>query len=302
MTKKTIYLLGIIITILLGTYFFITCCSCCGASSEITETEIIIEETLPEATAYPFKFSDGSFAYESNDNFNFNRSSSSILMPLSTSITEGITSTKSYLEQNTGKVFDITGFYKSDEANKSAFPNLGIARANAIKNHLVAQGIPSSSLNILGELNDDMISSPENVFLGPASYAISNEHEDLEDEMKALYNKIKADPLVLNFNTGQASINLTSEERQKIVAISKYLDKVANASCSVVGHTDSQGNRITNIGLGQERADFAKQYLIDNGIMASKIIATSKGPDTPISDNNTEEGRSQNRRTVITLN
>jgi OOP family OmpA-OmpF porin len=301
MTKKTIYLLGVIITILLGTYFFMTCCSCCGETTEITETKVI-EETLPEATTHPFKFSDGSFSYDANDNFNFNRSSSSILMPLSTQVTKGIDGIKSYLGENAGKVFDITGFYRSDEANKSAFPNLGVARANAIKNYLVDKGIPSSSLNILGALREDMINTSENVFLGPVSYAISNEHEDLEDEMKALYDKIKADPLVLNFNTGQASINLTSEERQKIAAISKYLDKVASASCSVIGHTDSQGNRITNIGLGQERADFAKQYLIDNGIMASKIIATSKGPDTPISTNDTEEGRSQNRRTVITLN
>ncbi|SDE71837.1 OmpA family protein [Cellulophaga baltica] len=301
MTKKTFYLLGIIITILLGTYFFMTCCSCCEETTEITETKVA-EESLPEATAYPFKFSDGSFSYETNDNFNFNRSSSSILMPLSAKVTEGIDGIKSYLGENASKVFDITGFYTSDEANKSAFPNLGIARANAIKNHLVAQGIPSSSLNILGALKEDMISSSENVFLGPVSYAFSNEHEDLEDEMKALYDKIKADPLVLYFNTGEASINLTADERQKIADISKYLDKVAGANCSVVGHTDSQGNRITNIGLGQKRADFAKQYLSDNGIEASKIIATSKGPDSPIASNDTEEGRSQNRRTVITLN
>ncbi|WP_165749464.1 OmpA family protein [Cellulophaga sp. Z1A5H] len=301
MTKKTTYLLGIVITILLGTYFFMTCCSCCEASSEIPETKIV-EESQPEATAYPFKFSDGSFSYDSNDNFNFNRSSSSILRPLSAKVTEGIGGIKSYLKENASKVFDITGFYKSDEANKSAFPNLGIARANAIKNHLVAQGIPSSSLTILGTLKEDMISSSENVFLGPVSYAFSNEHEDLEEEMKALYDKIKADPLVLYFNTGEAAINLTVSERQKIAAISKYLDKVEGANCSVVGHTDSQGNRITNIGLGQERADFAKQYLSENGILASKIIATSKGPDTPIATNDTDEGRSQNRRTVITLN
>ena len=107
---------------------------------------------------------------------------------------------------------------------------------------------------------------------------------------------------MLNFNTGQAAINLTPEQRQKVADISRYLDKVNDASCSVVGHTDNTGSRATNIQLGQERADFVKAYLTRNGILESKISATSQGPDSPIASNDTEEGRTKNRRTVVTLN
>ena len=63
-----------------------------------------------------------------------------------------------------------------------------------------------------------------------------------------------------------------------------------------------QGSRTTNIKLGQERADFAKQYLINNGISDAKIKTSSQGPDSPIASNTTDEGRSKNRRTVVTLN
>jgi len=107
---------------------------------------------------------------------------------------------------------------------------------------------------------------------------------------------------VLHFNTGQAAINLTAEQRQKIADISRYLDKVDGATCSVVGHTDNTGARATNIQLGQGRADFGKAYLVRNGIPDSKINASSKGPDEPIADNSTETGRAENRRTVITIN
>lgn len=305
MTKKTTYLIGILLTILLGTYFYISCCSTCGApikeevSNEVTP---IPEETKPTATSYPFSLKDGDYAYETNDNFNFNMSSSSILLPLSEKVDKGILGIKDHLATHTDKVLNITGFYKSDEANKSAYPNLGIARANAVKNYLVDKGIASSTLNISGELNDDMISSDENVYSGPVAYSISGENADLAEELKTLYDKIKADPLVLNFNTGEASINLTTEQRQKIADISRYLDKVDGAKCSAIGHTDSQGQRATNIRLGLERADFAKSYLINNGISEAKIVTSSKGPDVPIASNTTEEGRSQNRRTVVTLN
>ena len=304
MTKKTTYLIGIIITILLGTYFYMTCCSSCGANTEddlIEESSEIIE-TPPEATSFPFSYNDGDYSYNVNDNFNFNMSSSNILLPLTQNVEDGITSLKTFLLENAGKVFNITGYYTNDEANKSAFPNLGLARANAVKNYLVDKGIPSQSLNILGELKDDMIRTTDNVFLGPVAYTLSGEKEDLQDELKALYDKIKADPLVLYFETGEAAINLSAEQRQKIADISRYLDKVDGGTCSAIGHTDSQGSRTTNIKLGQERADFAKQYLINNGISDAKIKTSSQGPDSPIASNTTDEGRSKNRRTVVTLN
>jgi outer membrane protein OmpA-like peptidoglycan-associated protein len=303
MTKKTQYLLGIILTILVGTYFYWTCCSSCGASSE--NEKVLIEETIieeePSPTSNPFSYKDEDYVVNVNDNFNFNLSSSSILLPVTQNINGEISNLETYLNENAGKVFNITGFYKSDEANKSVFPNLGLARANAVKNYLVEKGIPSHSINIQGELKDDLIPSSKNVFLGPVSYNISGETEDLKDELKTLHDEIVANPLVLHFETGEASINLSAIQRQKIADISRYLDKVDDASCIIIGHTDNQGDRKNNIKLGLDRADFTKSYLINNGISEAKITTSSEGPDSPIASNNTDEGRSQNRRTVVTL-
>ncbi|MFK7812142.1 MAG: OmpA family protein [Maribacter sp.] len=302
MTKTTTNLLLMLITILAGTYFFITCCSSCGAPmKEEPVKEAVIAPVTPEATSYPFAFSDGDYAYNENDNYNFNVSSSSILMPLSQQVTDGIASLKTFLAGNAGKVINITGFYKSDETNESMFPNLGLARANAVKNHLVENGISSTQINTMGKLMDDMIAKGE-MFLGPISYGLGDAAADAEDEMKALRDKINANPLVLYFETNQASINLSAEQRQKVADISRYLDKVEGASCNVVGHTDNVGNRGLNIGLGQERADFGKSYMARNGIAASKINTSSKGPDVPAESNATEAGRAKNRRTVVTLN
>lgn len=302
MTRTTKYLLLMLLTILLGTYFFITCCSECGANTAEEPVKEAVIPKEPEATSYPFAFSDGDYAYSENDNYNFNASSYDILMPLAASMATGISSLKTFLTENTGKVVNVTGYYKSAETNASAYPNLGLARANAVKNHLVSQGVPSASINTMGQLKEDMIANKDGVYLGPIAYSLSGESDTAGDELKALYDSIKADPLVLYFDTAEASINLSPEQRQKVADISRYLDKVEGAIVNVVGHTDDTGVAATNMGLGQDRADFAKGYLIQNGISEGKINATSKGQTAPVASNATEEGRSQNRRTVVTLN
>lgn len=52
MTKTTTNLLGILITILAGTYFYVTYCSECG-SENVEEIVPVVEKVVPKATSYP---------------------------------------------------------------------------------------------------------------------------------------------------------------------------------------------------------------------------------------------------------
>ncbi|WP_339836171.1 OmpA family protein [uncultured Maribacter sp.] len=301
MTKTTTNLLLMLITIVAGTYFYITCCSECGAAAttEPTTKQVIIKE--PAATAYPFTIDGNGFSYNTNDNYNFNVSSHNILMPLSEELTKGVSGLQGHLETNESNVINITGYYTSDEDNNTAFPNLGLARANTIKNDLASKGISTAQINTSGKLVEEMIAK-DGTYWGAASFGIEEKSETADDELKVLYEKINADPLILHFNTAEASISLDAAQRQKVADISRYLDKVNGAKANVVGHTDGTGKASTNMRLGQDRANFAKDYLMKNGIAADKIVATSKGQTEPIASNTTEEGKNKNRRTVITLN
>jgi outer membrane protein OmpA-like peptidoglycan-associated protein len=302
MTKNTTNLLGILITIIAGTYFFMTYCSACGADRELVKAN---QEEAPvsvaEATSNPFAFRDEGFEFSAEENFNFELSSATIKRPVSDNVHAGINSLNEHLNAHLDKVLNITGYYTGNETNHTAFPNLGLARANAAKNYLASLGISPSRMNSKGQLKDDMVSN-NSMLNGPITYGIEIESEADKAEVHALFDKISSDPLILYFNTAEAEINLNPEQRQKIAEISRYIDKVEEAKCKIVGHTDNSGQRETNIVLGQERADFAKSYLIANGIQDLKIIATSAGPDAPIASNDTEEGMALNRRTVITLN
>lgn len=130
MGRNLAYLFGIIITILVGIYFYNSCCNCCNSSAE--EKDPVIATSIsnePEATLYPFVLADSGSAYEVNENFNFDVSSPSFLLPLSGSLKNGITVLPYHLIINTEVVNDIVGYYDWRKKWKAPYSSLGITHA-----------------------------------------------------------------------------------------------------------------------------------------------------------------------------
>ncbi|WP_417557432.1 OmpA family protein [Mesoflavibacter zeaxanthinifaciens] len=304
MSKKSRYLLGILLTIIIGTvlYWFF-CCQYCTDSIENKQKDVSV---APKVTIKPITFNDpdGDFNLEIKDNFSFKFSDYHFIEPISPELNQGLDQIATYLNNHPDKSLDVKGFYKSVEINNSAFPTIGLARANVIKNLMASKGVNFKNINTYGVLDNDL-NRENDTINGGISFKVSafkERNSDQDEALKDLAKSIKANPLILHFETAQTNIVLTKEQRQKVADMVDYVYKVDGASITVTGHTDNQGSRDTNIKVGQERADFAKNYLLDNGISSSKISSTSLGPDQPIADNTTEEGRAQNRRVVITIN
>jgi outer membrane protein OmpA-like peptidoglycan-associated protein len=73
-----------------------------------------------------------------------------------------------------------------------------------------------------------------------------------------------------------------------------------NAKFLIVGHTDNIGGDDYNLKLSEQRAKAVKRYLVEGfSISPSKLKAVGYGKRKPIDNNNTEEGRSKNRRVEI---
>lgn len=72
-----------------------------------------------------------------------------------------------------------------------------------------------------------------------------------------------------------------------------------DANITIEGHTDSQGQLQHNMELSQRRAEAVKAQLVARGVAADRIKTTGVGPDRPIADNKSPEGRANNRRVEI---
>ena len=68
---------------------------------------------------------------------------------------------------------------------------------------------------------------------------------------------------------------------------------------SAEGHTDSIGTDAYNQRLSERRAKAVRDYMVSQGIDASRISTVGYGKTKPIADNKTAEGRAENRRVEI---
>jgi outer membrane protein OmpA-like peptidoglycan-associated protein len=308
MSKKALYLFGILLTIVLGSILYYLLCAenCMFFSNDVIESETTVIEPIDNSTKIPFTLIDNSGNLDINvkESLNFKSSNFVVLEPLSNTVYEGMNEIRNYMEEDSLKILHITGLFTTKEENNSAYPNLGIARANAIKNYFMSTGINSKRIDVYGEIDYDILPDNSGVYYGPLKLRMSDIDDNYKsnyDSILALGQEIKEKPIVLYFETAASTIALTPEQQLKFANISRYIDKVDDATIHIIGHTDNTGDSNSNEKLGQKRADFIKRYLMGNAILESNILTSSQGQDNPIADNATEEGRRQNRRVVITI-
>ncbi|MGF1573599.1 MAG: peptidoglycan-associated lipoprotein Pal [Sumerlaeia bacterium] len=75
-----------------------------------------------------------------------------------------------------------------------------------------------------------------------------------------------------------------------------WLNEHPTVNVQVEGHCDERGTDEYNIALGQRRADIIREFLISQGVEATRIVTISYGKMRPISYDETEESNYLNRR------
>ena len=104
----------------------------------------------------------------------------------------------------------------------------------------------------------------------------------------------------VQFDTGKATIKQASND---------LLDQVGQVltqhpemtKVEVQGHTDNRGSAGLNKRLSQARADAVRTALIQRGVSAERLVTKGYGPDKPIDENATDEGRQRNRRVQFVI-
>ncbi|MBM3647393.1 MAG: peptidoglycan-associated lipoprotein Pal [Alphaproteobacteria bacterium] len=101
------------------------------------------------------------------------------------------------------------------------------------------------------------------------------------------------------FDTDQSVIR--EDGRQTLNRQAEWLKKYTQYPITIAGHCDERGTREYNLALGERRANAARQYLIAQGVPASRIKTISYGKERPDPVGSDEAAWARNRRAITEL-
>jgi len=101
------------------------------------------------------------------------------------------------------------------------------------------------------------------------------------------------------FETGNAE--LRGGTPQNLDRLAAFLNRFETRTVQIEGHTDSVGSDSYNMVLSGQRADSVRDYLVQNGVVSSRIATSGMGEVSPIASNDTVTGRQQNRRVEVII-
>jgi OOP family OmpA-OmpF porin len=121
--------------------------------------------------------------------------------------------------------------------------------------------------------------------------ANNEQGKPVEGQLKYDIQKFTTD---INFETKSTSIKPAS--KKQLDGLAKILSTNTNLIIQLNGHCDNIGEDILNNKLSLDRANSVKAYLVSKGVNAANIITKGFGTLKPKQSNETEKGRSANRR------
>ena len=101
------------------------------------------------------------------------------------------------------------------------------------------------------------------------------------------------------FDTGKWGIN--EDSYAELDRLFDLLLLRPSLRVEISGHTDNIGTESFNTLLSQRRADAVVNYLVEKGVKRRRFIAKGYGQFRPVSSNDTDEGRANNRRTEFEI-
>lgn len=97
------------------------------------------------------------------------------------------------------------------------------------------------------------------------------------------------------------SARLTAAAKQSLSKVAEGLRGQPSMELLIEGHTDSVGADAYNLKLSKQRANAARDYLIEEGISPARLSANGLGESKPIASNKTKDGRAENRRVEFSV-
>lgn len=136
-------------------------------------------------------------------------------------------------------------------------------------------------------------------------YVAVNANIDLNDLEE--YKEITQDLFLVPIETGATVVMnniffdfdrsaVQEDSYPELRRVVEFMNDNPGVEIEISGHTDSMGPTNYNQGLSERRARSVFDYLIENGVASDRVVSRGFGESNPVADNESDEGRAQNRR------
>ncbi len=95
--------------------------------------------------------------------------------------------------------------------------------------------------------------------------------------------------------------SLSSDSDSTLSRQAAWLAKYPSVNVLVAGNADERGTETYNLALGERRADAARDYLVAQGVAATRIQTISYGKDCPVAAGNDSASYQQNRNAITSV-
>lgn len=256
----------------------------------------------------PFEAEDAvtKFRTECKNNLMFKHSSNRFLMTPSVEMKNALSKLVVYLQNKGNRRLILTGFNHPDEKNTTALDNIGMTRANMVRNLLVSLGAKGAQIEIRG-VEDERLAIVESPLYGkflPNAMRFEFEQmsashtKNLKRKAQKIEKKLK-EKQVFRFKTfgkDENKIVVDGTVRKYIEDLILYLSVNQNATVYCVGHSNDLKSDEKNYAMGAERAQYTRDFLMRHGISGERIIMKSAGATHPLGEETTKYGQQINRR------
>jgi outer membrane protein OmpA-like peptidoglycan-associated protein len=129
--------------------------------------------------------------------------------------------------------------------------------------------------------------------------------KEIENEVPGAKVERVGEGIVVDFEEkilfGYDRADLTSNSEASLDKLVTILKDYPDTNIEVQGHTDSKGSDSYNQGLSERRANAVSAYLRRQGVSSTRLTTKGYGETAPVSSNDSDDGRAQNRRVTFLI-
>jgi OOP family OmpA-OmpF porin len=161
---------------------------------------------------------------------------------------------------------------------------------------LIVRGVLPDEPTKFKLLQEVTAGMPKGVTLNDLTTILGNALSDTQLAAQNEFNQAAIKGIEFAVNKFDVASQNPEQNTATIEAVTNVLKKYPDIKVAINGHTDADGALASNMVLSRRRAQAVRDALIAQGIAATRLTAQGFGPNQPVSDNGTPDGKARNRR------